>query len=46
MFDMDLHLESSPKTVKLIDFDTCGALGAVRSGVDGQFHPEDRHQIL
>jgi len=23
MFDMDLHLESSPKTVKLIDFDTC-----------------------
>ena len=27
MFDMDLHLESSPKTVKLIDFDTCSALG-------------------
>ena len=23
MFDMDLQLEYSPKTVKLIDFDTC-----------------------
>ena len=25
MFDLDLMVESSPKTVKLIDFDTCRA---------------------
>jgi hypothetical protein len=33
MFDMDLLLESSAKTVKLIDFDTCSALGDLGEAV-------------
>ena len=31
MFDMDLQLEYSPKTVKLIDFDTCPGTEAMRN---------------
>ena len=49
MFDMDLQLEHSPKTVKLIDFDTCRS-AKCRSG-PGEMHCDTvvnrlYHQLL